>query len=80
MFVLIFRHGVFDYVVDYALRFGVGEPLPPGVILRIGSHRISITDLPDVYPREVRVFTSTTNPLPTRGCVGGWVKPIDPTL
>src|SRR3954462_7144488 len=64
---LVFRFGVIDYVVDYASRFGVGEPMPPGVILPIGSHRIFVTDHPDVYLREVRVFTSTTDPLPTRG-------------
>ena len=63
---LVFRHGVFDYVVDYASRFGA-EPLPPGVILPVGSHRIFIADLPDVYPREIRVFSGTTDPLPTRG-------------
>ena len=30
---LIFRRGAIDYVVDYATRFGVDAPLPPGVSL-----------------------------------------------
>ena len=52
---LVFRHGVFDYVIDYASQFGA-EPLPPGVILPVGSHCIFIADLPG-------------SPLPTRGCL-----------
>src|SRR3954464_13075294 len=44
---LIFRRGAIDYVVDYAERFGVGAPLPPGVSLPIGSHHLFINSFPD---------------------------------
>lgn len=64
---LIFRHGAVDFVVDYAARFGVGAPLLPGVSLQIGSHRLFISSFPEAYPREVRVFSSATDPLPTWG-------------
>ena len=57
-----------DFVVDYAARFGVGAPLPPGVSLQIGSHLLFISCFPEAYPREVCVFSSATDPLPTRGC------------
>src|ERR1041385_1531195 len=65
---LIFRHGAVDFVVDYAARFGVGAPLPPGISLQIGSHRLFISCFPEAYPKKVRVFSSATDPLPTRGC------------
>src|ERR1041385_7978152 len=65
---LIFRHGAEDFVVDYAARFGVGAPLPPGVSLQIRSHRLFISCFPEAYPREVRVFSNATDLLPTRGC------------
>src|SRR3954469_6135976 len=65
---LIIRRGAVDYVVDYSGRFGVGAPLPPGVSLPVGSHRLFISSFPEAYPREVRVFSSITDPLPTRGC------------
>src|SRR3954468_173135 len=65
---LIFRRGAIDHVVDYSARFGVGAPLPPGVSLQVGSHRLFIGSFPEAYPREVRVFSSITDPLPTRGC------------
>src|SRR4051812_17083320 len=64
---LIFRRGAIDHVVDYSARFGVGAPLPPGVSLQVGSHRLFIDSFPEAYPREVRVFSSNTDPLPTRG-------------
>src|SRR3954470_12377587 len=65
---LIFRRGAIDYVVDYAARFGIGAPLPPGVSLQIGEHRLFIGSFPEAYPKEVRVFSSVTYPLSTRGC------------
>src|SRR3954465_12592354 len=65
---LIFRCGAIDHVVDYSARFGVGAPLPPGGSLQVGSHRLFISSFPEAYPREVRVFSSITDPLPTRGC------------
>src|SRR3954465_3461468 len=65
---LIIRHGSIDHVVDYSARFGVGAPLPPGVSLQVGSHRLFISSFPEAYPREVRVFSSITDPLLTRGC------------
>src|SRR3954468_5362338 len=67
-FGLIFRHGAINYVVDYTERFGVGAPLPPGVSLQIGSHRLFIGSFPEAYPREVRIFSGVTDPLPTKGC------------
>src|SRR4051812_18376946 len=65
---LILRRGAVDHVVDYSARFGVGAPLPPGVSMRIGSHRLFISSFPEAYPSEVCVFSSITDPLPTRGC------------
>src|SRR3954466_625542 len=65
---LIIRRGAIDHVVDYLARFGVGAPLPPGVSLQVGSHRLFIGRIPEAYPSEVRVFSSITDPLPTRGC------------
>ena len=60
--------GAIDYVVDYSARFGVGAPLPPGVSLQVGSHHLFINSFPEAYPRDVRVFSSVTDPLSTRGC------------
>src|SRR4051812_21245035 len=65
---LILRHGAIDYVVDYSAWYGVGAPLPPGVSLQIGSHRLFIGSFPEAYPREIRVFSCITDPLSTRGC------------
>src|SRR3954469_4061417 len=65
---LIIRRGAIDHVVDYSAWFGVGVPLPPGVSLQVGSHRLFIGSFPEAYPREVRVFSSITDLLPTRGC------------
>src|SRR3954465_706247 len=65
---LIFRRGAIDYVVDYTARFGVGAPLPPGVSLQIGEHRLFIGSFPEAFPRDVRIFSGVTDPLPTRGC------------
>src|ERR1041385_2437532 len=74
---LIFRSGVVDFVVDYGARFRVGAPLPPGVSPQIGSHRLFINCFHEAYPREVRVFSSDTDPLPTRGSTAalGGVEP-----
>src|SRR5438874_1045866 len=65
---LIFRRGAIDYMVEYPERFGVGAPLPPGVAVSIGSHRLFIGSFPEAYPRKVRVFSCVTDPLSTRGC------------
>src|SRR3954466_6167889 len=76
---LIIRRGAIDHVVDYSARFGVGVPLPPGVSLQVGSHRFFISSFLEAYPREVRVFSSITDPLPTRGCQaapGGGEGPV----
>src|SRR3954469_231958 len=43
---LIIRRGAVDHVVDYSARFGVGAPLPPGVSLQVGSHRLFISSFP----------------------------------
>src|ERR1043165_9048986 len=66
---LILRRGAIDYVVDYSERFGVGAPLPPGVSLQVGSHRLFIGSFPEAYPREIRVFSCITDPLSTRCCI-----------
>src|SRR4051812_41595563 len=65
---LIIRRGAIDHVVDYSARFGVGAPLSPGVSLQVGSHRLFISSFPEAYPREVRIFSSITDQLLTRGC------------
>src|ERR1043165_4852648 len=65
---LILRRGAIDYVVDYSTRFGVGAPLPPGVSLQVGSHRLFIDSFPEAYPSEIRIFSSVTDPLSTKGC------------
>src|SRR3954463_14540073 len=65
---LIIRRGAIDHVVDYSARFGAGAPLPPCVSLQVGSHRLFISSFPEAYPREIRVFSSIMDPLPTRGC------------
>src|SRR4051812_42576100 len=36
--------------------------------LQVGSRRLFISSFPEAYPREVRVFSSITDPLPTRRC------------
>src|SRR3954470_22606011 len=64
---LIIRRGAIDHVVDYSARFGVVAPLPPGVLLQVGSHRLFISSFPEAYPREVRVFSSITDPIPMSG-------------
>src|SRR3954465_15644149 len=66
---LIFRRGAIDHVVDYSARHGVGVPLPPGVSLQVGSHHLFIGSFPEAYPREIRIFSCTTDPLSTRGCI-----------
>src|SRR3954468_24718959 len=65
---LILRRGAIDYVVDFSARHGFGVPLPPGVSLPVGTHRIFISSFPEAYPREIRVFSCITDPLSTRGC------------
>ena len=63
---LILRRGAIDYVVDYLALFGVGAPLPPGVSMQVGSHRLFIGSFPEAYPREIRIFSCITDPLSTR--------------
>src|ERR1043165_4591781 len=65
---LVFRRGAIDHVVDYSARHGVGIPLPLGVSLQIGTHRLFISSFPEAYPKEIRIFSCTTDPLSTRGC------------
>src|SRR4051812_13601043 len=65
---LIFRRGAIDLVVDFSARHGVGVPLPPGVSLQVGAHRLFISSFPEAYPKEISVFSCTTDPLSTRGC------------
>src|ERR1041384_5928435 len=61
---LVMRSGAWDFVIDNASRFGAGMPLPRGVIIPFGGHRVFVAALPDVFPREVRVFSELTDPLP----------------
>ena len=65
---LILRVGALDHLVDNASRFGAGALPPRGVILPIGSHRVFVANVADMYPQEVRVFSSTTDPLPPSCC------------
>ena len=65
---LIFRRGAIDHVVDYSARHGVGVLLPPGVSLQVGAHRLFISSFPEAYPKEIRIFSCTTDPFSTRGC------------
>src|SRR3954466_5140846 len=68
---LVLRYGAWDYIIDNASRFGAGMPLPRGVIVPFGSHCVFVAALPEVYPREVRVFSELTDPLPLgAGAVG----------
>src|SRR3954463_6093964 len=62
--VLVLRSGAWDYVVDNASWFRAGGPLPSGVIIPFGGHRVFVVTLPEVSPREVRVFSELTDPLP----------------
>ena len=61
---LVMRSGAWDFVIDNASRFGAGMSLPRGVIISFGGHRVFVATLPDVFPREVRVFSELTDPLP----------------
>ena len=65
---LILRVGALDLLVDNASRFGAGVLPPGGVILSIGSHCVFVASVADTYPQEVRVFSSTTDPLPPSCC------------
>ena len=53
-----------DFVIDNASRFGAVAPLSRGVILPFGSHRVFVASVSDMYPREVRVFSGISDPLP----------------
>src|SRR3954463_13528959 len=65
---LILRRGAIDHVVDFSARHGFGVPLPPGVSLQVGTHRLFISSFPEAYPKEIHVFSCITDPLSTRGC------------
>src|SRR3954470_17580240 len=61
---LVLRNGAWDYVIDNASRFRAGGPLPSGVIIPFGGHRVFVAALPEIFPRGVRVFSELTDPLP----------------
>src|ERR1043165_3225148 len=61
---LVLRNGAWDYVVDNASRFRAGGLLPSGVVIPFGGHRVFEAALPKIFPREVRVFSELTDPLP----------------
>src|ERR1041385_3490078 len=61
---LVMRSGVWDFIIDNTSRFGAGMPLPRGIIIPFGGHRVFAAALPDVFPKEVRVFSELTDPLP----------------
>src|SRR3954469_25162378 len=61
---LVLRNGAWDYVIDNASRFRAGGPLPSGVIIPFGDHRVFVAAIPEIFPREVRVFSELTDPLP----------------
>src|ERR1043165_6771769 len=61
---LVLRNGAWDYVIDSTSRFRAGGRLPSGVILPFGDHRVFVAAIPEVFPREVRVFSELTDSLP----------------
>src|ERR1043165_4104235 len=61
---LVLRNGACDYIVDNASRFRAGGPLPSGIIIPFGGHRVFVAALTEIFPREVRVFYELTDPLP----------------
>src|SRR4051812_11495252 len=61
---LVTRNGAWDYVIDNASRFRAGGPLPSSVIIPFGDHRVFVAAIPEIFPREVRVFSELTDPLP----------------
>src|SRR3954467_8025912 len=61
---LVLRSEAWDYVVDNASRFRAGGPLPSGVIIPFSGRRVFVAALPEIFPREVRVFSELTDPLP----------------
>ena len=38
--------------------------MPSSVIIPFGGHRVFVVALPEIFPREVRVFSELTDPLP----------------
>ena len=38
--------------------------MPSGVIIPFGGHRVFVAALPEIFPREVRVFSELMDPLP----------------
>src|SRR4051812_39109655 len=61
---LVLRSRAWYYVVDNASRFRAGGPLPSGVIIPFVGHRIFVAALPEIFPRELRMFSEHTDPLP----------------
>src|SRR4051812_6831549 len=68
---LVLSNGAWDYVIDNASRFRAGGPLPSGVIIPFGDLRVFVVVIPEVFPREVRVFSELTDPLPVGSEVVG---------
>ena len=62
---MVLRFRALDYVIDNASRFRGGALPPRDIILPLGSHRVFVTSVTDEYPREVRVFSGVTDPLPS---------------
>src|SRR4051812_30192496 len=61
---LVLRSGAWDYVVDNASQFRAGGPLPSGVIIPFGGHRVFVGTLPEIFSREGWVVFKLTDPLP----------------
>ena len=59
---LVLRVGAVDFVTDNASRFGVGAPLPCGIILPFGSHRVFVASLLDEYPSVTPRVSCNSNP------------------
>ena len=62
---LVLRVGALVFVVmGDAWRFGAGALLPRGTIVPTGNHRVFVTSVADMYPREVRAPSGTSDPSP----------------
>ena len=66
---LVLRVGTLVFVVmGDASRSGAGALLPRGTVVPTGNHRVFVTSVADVYPREVRVSSGTSDPSPPSCC------------
>ena len=66
---LVLRVGTLVFVVmGDASRSGAGALLPRGTVLPTDNHRVFVTSVTDVYPREVRVSSGTSDPSPLSCC------------